>query len=188
MPYEAPPSLGSMTLAEIAEFAAMRKLPPVESWNPEKSGDSEMRIIADGRWFHQGGEIKRPAMIRAFSGLLRMETDGGYWLVTPQEKLSIQVDDVPFMAVEAHLTGKGREASISFRLNTDDLVIAGPDHGIMLRQYDGADVPYIHVRHGLWGRVSRPVHYELMELALEQDPDNPQLWSGGACFPMVTIG
>ena len=28
-----------------------------------------MRIATDGRWFHDGGEITRPAMVRAFSGL-----------------------------------------------------------------------------------------------------------------------
>jgi len=188
MPYEPPPNLAELTLSEIAELVAARKLPPVENWNPQNSGDSEMRIAPDGRWFHQGSEIRRPAMIRTFSGLIRVDTDGRYWLVTPQEKLSIAVDDVPFIAVELQPIGKGPEGSIAFRLNTDDVVVAGPDHDIMLRRYEDADVPYVHVRQGLWARVSRPVHYQMMEMALEQDPDNPRLWSSGACFPMVAIG
>jgi uncharacterized protein len=186
MPYEPPPNLADLTLDQIAELAEARKLPPVARWDPPKSGDSEMRIAADGRWFHQGGEITRPAMIRAFSSLLKLDDDGRYWLVTPQEKLRIEVDDVPFIAVEVQREGGGRNANLAFRLNTDDLVIAGPNNALVLRNYDGADVPYLHVRNGLWARVSRPLHYELMELAVESDASEPCLWSDGTCFPMVT--
>lgn len=184
VPYEPPPALSDLDLSQIAELVAQRKLPPVESWNPAKSGDSEIRIAADGRWFHQGGEITRPAMVRAFSTLLRIEADGTYWLVTPQEKLSIVVDDVPFIAVEAQF----REASIAFRLNTDDLVVAGPENRIETRLYDGVPVPYLHVRAGLWARCSRPVYYELAEHALNANPENPGLWSEGGFFTLDIAG
>ena len=110
MPYEAP-DLAKLSLSDIAALVATRKLPPVESWEPADIGDSEMRIASDGKWFHQGGEIKRPAMVRAFSSLLRRDADGQYWLVTPQQKLSIMVDDVPFIAVELQSEGEGPERS-----------------------------------------------------------------------------
>ena len=48
MPYEAP-DLAKLSLSDIAELVAARKLPPVESWAPEQAGDSEMRIAADGK-------------------------------------------------------------------------------------------------------------------------------------------
>lgn len=185
MPYDAPPDIGQLSLAQIAELVAARKLPPVDRWAPEKTGDSEMYITADGRWYHQGGEIRRPAMVRAFSSLLKREADGGYWLVTPQEKLHIKVEDVPFIAVEATSEGKGEAARIAFRLNTDDLVFAGPDHGIEMRLFEGTDVPYLHVRGGLWARASRPLYYDLVEQALACNPDQPGLWSGGVFFPIV---
>jgi uncharacterized protein len=159
MPYDPPPDLASLSLAEIAELVAQRKLPPVKQWNPEKSGDSEMRIAADGRWYHQGGEITRPAMVRAFSTLLRRDGDS-YWLVTPQEKLSIAVEDAPLIAVE-------------------DLVIAGPDHAIEARP-----LPYLHVRDGLWAKLARPVYYELAELALDEGHDPLGLYSHGIFFPI----
>lgn len=184
MPYDPPPALAALNLPEIAELVAARKLPPVESWNPAKTGNSDMRIATDGRWFHQGGEITRPAMVRAFSGLLRVDDDGSYWLVTPQEKLSIEVADVPFIAVEAQF----REASIAFRLNSDDLVIAGPDNPIELRDFDGVPVPYLHVRAGLWARCSRPVYYELAEQALNSGTEPPGLSSNGAFFTMDIAG
>jgi uncharacterized protein len=185
MPYDAPPNLADLTLAEIAELARARKLPPVESWNPTKSGDSEMRIAADGRWFHQGGEISRPAMIRAFSSLLRREANGSYWLVTPHEKLRITIDDAPFIAVELRPEGSGQNARLAFRVNTDDLVIAGPENRIETRLYDGADVPYLLVRNGLWARASRALYYEMAELALANNSNPPGLWSNGVFFPMA---
>ena len=60
------PDLASLSLAEIAELNAARKLPPVDQWHPAAISDSLMVIRADGRWFHDGGEIRRPAMIREF--------------------------------------------------------------------------------------------------------------------------
>ena len=172
MPYEPPPDLASLSLAQIAELAAQRKLPPVESWNPERHGNSEMRITTDGRWYHQGGEITRPAMVRAFSTLLRVEPDGSFALVTPQERLSIEVEDAPFLAVEVQSEGAGKDRKLAFRLNTDDLVIAGPDHTIELRP-----LPYLHVRSGLWAKLARPVYYELAELSLDEGNDPPGLRS-----------
>jgi uncharacterized protein len=181
MPYDPPPDLASLSLAQIADLAAQRKLPPVEQWNPEKTGNSEMRIAADGRWYHQGGEIARPAMVRAFSSLLRREADGGFSLVTPQERLSIEVEDAPFLAVEMQSEGDGATRKLGFRLNTDDLVIAGPEHRIEMRP-----LPYLHVRARLWAKLARPVYYEMAELALEEAGNPPGIWSGGQYFPVGT--
>jgi uncharacterized protein len=181
MPYNPPPELATLDLAGIAQLVAERKLPPVESWNPAKSGDSEMRIAADGRWFHQGREIRRPAMVRAFSSLLRREADGSYHLVTPQERLSIAVEDAPFIAVECQREGEGPKSTFAFRLNTDDLVIAGPEHGIEARPF-----PYLHVRGNLWAKFSRPVYYELAEIALAEIPETPGIWSSGSFFALAT--
>lgn len=180
MPYEAP-DLAKLNLSEIAELVANRKLPPVESWEPAETGDSEMRIASDGKWFHQGGEITRPAMIRAFSSLMRRDADGQHWLVTPQQKLSIIVDDVPFIAVELQSEGRGQARSLAFRLNTDDLVFADGEHPIEVR--DG--LPYLHVRGGMWAKLARPVYYELANLALAENADAPSIWSKGSQFQLV---
>ena len=182
MPYEAP-DIAKLSLTEIAELVTARKLPPVQQWNPEKTGDSEMRIAADGRWFHQDGEITRPAMVRAFASLLRRENDGSHRLVTPHEKLSITVEDAPFLAVELQSESKGQSRKLAFRLNTDDLVIANVDHTIELRN----QLPYLHVRDGLWAKLNRSVYYELAELALAENPDAPGIWSNGSFFPIGNV-
>src|SRR3546814_8713792 len=84
-----------------------------------------MEIRADGSWYHEGGRIGRPAMVRLFSTILRREPDGGHVLVTPGEKLAIAVEDTPFRAVEMKSEGEGKHRKLVFRLDTDDLVMAG---------------------------------------------------------------
>jgi uncharacterized protein len=180
MPYEPPPELASIGLSAIADLVAQRKLPPVDQWQPTTSKDSEMRIAADGRWFHQGGEIRRPAMVRAFSSLLRRDDDGSYWLVTPHEKLSIIVEDVPFIAVELRSEGELEQRILAFRLNNDDLVIVDADHALEFRP-----LPYVHVRGGLWAKLARPVYYELAEMALAEGNAPDGLWSHGQFHPMA---
>jgi hypothetical protein len=178
MPYEPPPELAGLSLGEIATLVEQRKLPPVDQWSPKESGDSHMRIAADGKWYHEGGEITRPAMVRAFSSLLLRDGEG-HWLVTPQQKLSIEVEDAAFIAVDVKRDGDG----LAFRLNTDDLVIAGPDHPIVAR--GDADVPaiYLAVRHGTEARVNRSTWLQLAEMATEDGHDFVE--SQGVRFSLV---
>jgi uncharacterized protein len=188
MPYDPPPDLATLSLSQVAELIAQRKLPPVADWKPENTGDSEMQITSDGRWFHQGGEITRPAMVRAFSSLLRLDADGTYYLVTPHEKLTILVEDAPFIAVEMHCDGEGESESVALRLNTDDLVVIGPKHPLEMRDHVGTSLPYVMVRAGLWAKLSRPVYYEMAELALAESTEKPGFWSDGAFFAFGNIG
>jgi hypothetical protein len=184
MPMPPPPEdLAGLSLAEIARLAEDRKLPPVEQWNPSHCGDSEMRIARDGIWYHQGSPIGRQAMVRLFSTILRREPDGRFVLVTPAEKLDIAVEDAPFVAVELKTEGAGEARSLAFRLNTGDVVVAGPDHRLRFEAGPDGPHPYLEVRGGLDALVARPVYYELAELALAAG-DAPGLWSGGAFFPM----
>jgi hypothetical protein len=179
MPYDPPPELASMSLAEIAELVEARKLPPVDKWSPEETGDSHMRIAADGRWFHDGGEVKRPAMVRAFASLLLRDAAGQHWLVTPHQKLAIEVEDAAFIAVDVRQDGD----ALAFLLNTDDIVIAGPDHPI--RAEGDRDTPaiYVAVRHGTEARLNRSTYAELAEIALEGD--QLAVTSKGETFSLV---
>ncbi|MBV9842882.1 MAG: DUF1285 domain-containing protein [Sphingomonadaceae bacterium] len=187
MPAPPPPEdLAGLSLAEIAELAAARRLPPVESWQPERTGDSAMRIARDGSWYHEGERIERPALVRLFSTILRREPDGGFVLVTPAEKLAIAVEEAPFVAVELASEGEGEARRLAFRLNTGDLVVAGPGHGIRIEERDDGPHPYLHVRGGLDALIARAVFYELAELALAEESDPPGLWSDGAFFALAS--
>jgi hypothetical protein len=185
MPMPPPPSdLAGLSLAEIARLAEEKKLPPVDKWNPTHCGDSEMRIARDGTWYHQGSPIGRQAMVRLFSTILRREEDGRHVLVTPVEKLDIEVEDAAFVAVELKSEGEGEASKLAFRLNTGDLVVAGPDNPLRFEAGEDGPSPYLSVRGGLDALVARPVYYELANLALAEGAEPPGLWSNGAFFAM----
>ena len=179
MPYDPPPELAALSLAEIASLVAAPKLPPVDQWQPAAIGDSEMRIAADGRWLHQGGEITRPAMVRAFAALLMRAKDGQHWLVTPHEKLSIEVEDAAFVAIDV----KQESGALAFRLNTDELVIAGRDHPITARGDPDTPALYLGLRHGTEARLNRSTYAQLIEIALEGS--DLAVTSQGARFPLL---
>ena len=186
MPMEPLPDLASLSLAEIARAAAEQRLPPVDQWRPAHCGASDMRIARDGTWYHQGSPIGRPAMVRLFSSILRREPDGGYVLVTPVEKLDIAVEDAPFVAVEMKAEGTGSAARLAFRLNTGELINAGPDHPLRFAAGEpgGEDGPrpYLLVRRGLEALVARSVYYELADRAIDGGDEPPGIWSDGAFF------
>ena len=171
MPYEPPPHLASLTLSQIAEQVEARKLPPVEGWAPHKMGESGMRIAADGTWFHEGSPINRQGMVRAFSGLLIRDQNGAHFLVTPFEKLSIDVEDAPFLATDMVARDEDGTPALAFRLNTDELVIAGPDHPIIARGDAETPALYIGVRRGLEARLNRSTYQQLAEHALANGDD-----------------
>lgn len=177
MPYVPPPALATLSLAEIAALGAARKLPPVDQWDPQVSSDSLMMIKADGRWFHDGGEIKRPAMVRAFAGLLRRDEAGQHWLVTPHEKQAIAVEDAAFIATDVLRTGD----ALAFRLNTDEVVLAGPDHPLTARGDAEQPALYLAVRHGTEARINRSTWLQLVELADKR----LTLASAGARYSLV---
>ncbi len=180
MPYDPPPELAELSLTDIAEQVAARKLPPVETWKPENTGGSLMRIAADGTWFHDGGEVTRHAMVRAFSSLLTRDEDGQHWLVMPFQKLSIEVEDAAFVAVDAARCDDG----VGFRLNTDELILAGPTNALIARGDKDVPAIYLQVRRGLEARLNRSTYQQLAEIALAQG-DDWTVTSQGATFSLL---
>lgn len=179
MPYEPPPELAGLSLEQVAGLIAERKLPPLERWSPIETGDSAMRIAADGTWYHEGGRITRPAMVRAFASLLLREDDGQHYLVTPAQKLSIEVEDAAFVAVDVRQDG----GALAFLLNTDELVIAGADHPIVARGDPETPALYLGVRHGTEARLNRSTYQQIVEIALEREDLSVE--SQGLRFPLV---
>lgn len=177
MPYTPPPDLAGLSLAQIAAAVAARTLPPVEQWAPERRGESRMRIAADGTWFHDGGPITRPAMVRAFASLLRRDESGQHWLVTPHEQLAIAVEDAAFIAVDL----AAADGALAFRLNTDELVLAGPDHPLTARGDPDTPALYLAVRRGCEARLNRSTWLQLAALA----DDELAVASQGARFALV---
>jgi hypothetical protein len=166
MPETRPPiELQGISFAELQIMIAERRLPPVDQWNPDRCGHSEMRIARDGTWYHQGSPIRRSEMVRLFSTVLRRDPDGRHMLVTPVEKLEIDVDSTAFRAVDMTSEGEGRDRRIGFRLDSGDALILGCDHPLRVVEAENGPSPRILVRHGLEAELTRAVYYELAENA-----------------------
>ncbi|SEH50021.1 hypothetical protein SAMN02799636_02635 [Methylobacterium sp. 275MFSha3.1] len=168
-----------------------RGLPPVERWDPPYCGAIDIRIAADGTWFHNGSPIRRDKLVKLFATILRREPDGRTVLVTPVESVGITVDDAAFVAVEMAVDGSGADRRVSFRTNVDDLVSVDAEHALRFEEApDGALKPYLHVRRGLWALVTRALTYDLVDLAEERLVDGKPwlgLWAGGAFHTIAPV-
>jgi hypothetical protein len=183
MPESRPPiELQGITLSELQKLIDGRRLPPVDQWDPQRCGHSGMRITRDGTWYHQGTPIRRPEMARLFATVLRREPDGRHVLVTPVEKLDIEVETTPFRAIDMRVEGEGRGQRVGLVLDSGDAVILGPDHPLSVADSPGGLSPRVLVRHGLEAELTRAVYYELAELALAQGWQG--VWSDGVFFPL----
>ena len=177
-------------LAQAATAASKGKgLPPVHKWNPPFCGDLDMRIARDGTWFYQGTPIGRPALVRLFSTILKLE-DGKYFLVTPVEKVGITVDDAPFVAVDFRVVGDGQAQRLIFVTNVGDEAEAGASHPLRVKRdpETGEPAPYVMIRAELEALIDRKSFYRLVELCDHQEHDGARwfgLWSGGVFFPII---
>jgi hypothetical protein len=182
-----PIEAAGMSLAELAAAIEARGAPaPVGSWNPPRCGHSEMRIAGDGTWYYRGSPIDRPAMVRLFSSVLRREPDGSHVLVTPVEKLTIEVERTAFRATQMTMAGEGENRRIGLTLDSGDALIVGKDHPLMIVDVADGPSPRVAVRFGLEAELARPIYYELAELALAEGHNPPGVWSDGVFFALVS--
>lgn len=162
-------------------------LAPVHLWNPPFCGDIDMRILRDGTWVHEGKPIRRKSLVQLFASILSREADGQYYLVTPVEKVGIQVDDCPFIAVLLDVSGKGEKQRISFTTNTEEVFILDAEHALAVtaNTETGEPHPVIHVRSGLYALLARNVFYQLVALSEQLPRDGIEqtgVWSCGAFY------
>lgn len=162
----------------------------------ESCGDFDIRIGRDGTWYYKGTPINRLPLVKLFASVLRREPDGSHWLVTPVERGKIVVDDAPFVAVDvdrqpADARSDAPDATLIFRTNLDETVVAGPDHPIRVETgaESGEPSPYIEVRDGLRALINRATFYRLVEFAVERaEPGGGNrtlgVWSKGEFFPL----
>jgi hypothetical protein len=176
--------------AALEGLAAGLRQPPVESWNPPHCGDIGLKIRADGVWLYRGSPIRREPLVKLFASVLRKDADGRTYLVTPAEKVDVDVEDAPFLAVEMQVQGSGRDQKLMLRTNVDDVVSCGAEHPLRFALGAPGDglKPYVLVRGRLEALLSRALLYELAELVIEEESSGivvPGVWSGGTFFAMA---
>jgi uncharacterized protein len=181
------------SLARAAKSASKKGgLPPVHLWNPPYCGELDIRIARDGTWFYLGTPIGRKPLVRLFSTILKLE-EGKYFLVTPVEKVGIQVEDAPFVAVDFVVEGSGHHQILTFETNVGDRVAAGAEHPIRVVRdpESGEPAPYVMVRAGLEALIDRKSFYRLVEIGAHEEREGESWFgvrSGGVFFPVIRSG
>ncbi len=141
-------------------------------WNPGYHGEIDIRIAADGSWYHEGRRFQKDSLVKLFAGILRREQDD-YFLITPAEKLRIEVEDAPFVAtLVEQVEDQGRQA-IVFTTNIGERIVADSDHPIRVEvdAESGQPRPYVHLHDGLEALISRSAFFDLVILAEERQAD-----------------
>jgi hypothetical protein len=180
-------------LEALLKAEAGKSRPPVEAWNPPYCGDVGLAIRADGVWEYRGSPIGRPSLVKLFASVLFKDADGRHYLVTPAEKVDVAVADAPFLAVEMEVSAAGRAQELIFRTNVDDIVTVDAEHPLRfaIDAGTGGFKPYLGVRGRLEALVTRPLAWDLAELALagaEAAALRPGVWSRGVFFALPGPG
>lgn len=166
---------------------------PVERWNPPYCGQMDMVIKSDGTWWHEGTMITRKPLVELFASILRKDADGRTYLVTPVEKIGIEVERGHFIAIRVDAEGEGAAQRLFFTTNLGEVIEAGANNPIRVETDPETlePAPYVTVRGRLEAALARPVFYELVDLAVERAGKHaPQLgiYAGGKFFPLGPEG
>jgi hypothetical protein len=132
----------------------------------------DMVIKRDGSWHYMGSPIGRKNLVKLFSTIIRKDGDE-YFLVTPAEKVRIQVEDAPFVAVALEVRQCEGEQVLEFIDNVDNRFCAGEEHPIWVNIDPETEepAPYIRVRKNLDALIHRNVFYQLVDIAESKEID-----------------
>ncbi len=140
-----------------------RSIPPLDQWHPKHCGAMDLKVLANGEWWHDGQLIKRQALIDLFSTVLWKE-EGKFYLKTPVEQIEIQVEDEPLFVNQVDTLELENKSYIQFTTTTQDVIVVDDEHPIFMREYQGELRPYVHVRFGINALIQRAAFFHLVEM------------------------
>ena len=146
-----------------AQGSHKRSIPPLDQWQPKHCGTMDLKVLANGEWWHEGQLIKRQAMIELFATVLWKEEDK-FYLKTPVEQIEIEVEDEPLFVNQVDQVEIAGKIYLQLTTTTQDVVIVDEDHPIFMRAFQGELRPYVHVRFGINALIQRAAFFHLVEM------------------------
>jgi uncharacterized protein len=144
------------------ELSGEKKMPPVELWDPPYCGEIDLQIKADGQWFYNGTVFKRISLVKLFASVLKKE-DEEYFLVTPVEKVKINVEEAPFVITQWSWQDD-KKTIMQLSTNLDDMFLLSKEHPLQISEQGDLCVT---VRRNLVAKVHRNVYYQWVNFAKE---------------------
>ena len=162
------PDSDNKNLMSIAQYLKdvqaghKRSIPPLEQWQPKHCGKMDLRVKANGEWWHEGQLIKRQALLDLFSKVLWKEA-GKFYLKTPVEQIEIEVEDEPLLVNQVDQIDIDGQSYLQVITTNQDVVIVDQEHPIFMRDFQGEMRPYVHVRFGINALIQRQAFFHLIE-------------------------
>lgn len=145
-----------------AQAGHKRSIPPLDQFNPKHCGAIDLKVKANGEWWHEGQLIKRQALLDLFTKVLWKE-DGKFYLKTPVEQIEIQVEDEPLLVNQVDQVNLDGQVYLQVTTTNQDITLIDPEHPIFMREYQGELRPYVHIRFGINALIQRSAFFHLIE-------------------------
>ncbi|AXQ23654.1 DUF1285 domain-containing protein [Acinetobacter wuhouensis] len=139
-----------------------RSIPPLEQWHPKHCGKMDLKVKANGEWWHEGQLIKRQALLDLFTKVLWKE-DNKFYLKTPVEQIEIDVEDEPLLVNQVDQIELDGQTYLQVTTTNQDIVLVDAEHPIFMREYQGELRPYVHIRFGINALIQRNAFFHLIE-------------------------
>ncbi|MFW2012004.1 DUF1285 domain-containing protein [Acinetobacter bereziniae] len=139
-----------------------RSIPPLEQWQPKHCGKMDLKVKANGEWWHEGQLIKRQALLDLFTKVLWKE-QGKFYLKTPVEQIEIEVEDEPLLVNQVDQVEIDGQAYLQVTTTNQDICLVDKEHAIFMREYQGELRPYVHIRFGINALIQRNAFFHLIE-------------------------
>ena len=141
-----------------------KNFPPVDKWNPPLCDGPYFSIDSNGDWFYNNSLIKNEKLKLLFSKVLKREKNQ-YYLVTPYEKIKVEVAIAPYMIIDFISTEEG----INLITNLDFQSKLDKSSSTKLIRYNDVNLPVIFIRSNIEAFFSRNIYYKLIDLAITQN-------------------
>ncbi|WP_068088538.1 DUF1285 domain-containing protein [Polycladidibacter stylochi] len=150
---------------------------PVHLWDPPFCGALPMVIKRDGSWHYMGSAIQRRELVRLFAQVLMAEGEGTqkqHYLVTPVEKVAIEVELAAFLAVEMVVDSITGQQRITLRTNQGEMVEVGAEHKLRFAHdtVSGGFLVFVQLRHNLEAVLTRTLTMDLCQFLEEVCDEN----------------
>ena len=165
-----------------------KELPPVDDWSPEHCGDIGLRISTDGTWWQNGARFTRMPLVKLFSRILRKDNDGKTYLVTPYEKVIVQVDDAAFTGIRIDCHNPGPKQNLVVTTNVGETILISETNPlrVAINPKTREPRPYILVRVRLEALLLRAPFYELVEYGVAKG-NKFGIYSSGTFFEVDSL-
>lgn len=157
-----------MDLRQLQQSIEHQSRAPTERWSPLYCGEMDLVIKSDGTWWHEGSKINRLNLIKLFASVLTVDEEHKHYLVTPVEKVGIQVEDLPFLVTHWnwHEDSDHEQPLLSVETNIGERYLVGTEHPIIVDN----SLPAVKLRDNLLARVHRNVYYQWSDYVVSARP------------------